>query len=136
MKITSFHVLLAGFGLAAILILVPVQISAHHSFAAEFDINKPIELTGTVTLVEWTNPHARFYVDVEDENGEVINWDFELGSPNNLLRRGWGRNELKPGDRLTVSGHQARDNRKVARATVMTRPNGEVVFGRGGPPQE
>ena len=131
MKITSFHVHLVGFGLAASLMLVPVQTFAHHSFASEFDINKPIELTGTVTVIRWTNPHGRVLVDIEDENGEIVNWDFELPSVNQLIRRGWKRNDLKPGDKITLSGHQARDDRPVARARVMTRPNGDVVFGGG-----
>jgi len=72
---------------------------AHHSFAAEYDSNKPVTLKGSVTKMEWQNPHARFYVDVADEAGKVTNWELELGSPNGLMRRGWTRNSLKPGHR-------------------------------------
>jgi len=72
--------------LAAVLLMGAVPLSAHHSFAAEYDANKPIQVTGTVTKVEWTNPHARIYVDVKDENGNVTNWNFELGGPLQLNR--------------------------------------------------
>src|SRR5215467_13390997 len=77
---------------------------AHHSFAAEYDASKPVTLKGTVTRVEWTNPHARFYIDVKDDAGAVTNWEFELGSPNGLMRAGWTRNSLKQGDEVSVSG--------------------------------
>ena len=77
--------------LAALLLSSTVATLAHHSFDAEFDRNKPITLKGAVTKVEWTNPHARFYVDVPDAGGKVTNWEFELGSPNGLMRRGWTR---------------------------------------------
>ena len=132
MRLRAFLVFLAGFGMAAASILAPVQVSAHHAFAAEFDINQPLELMGTVTEVQWTNPHGRVLINVEDENGEVVNWNFELGSPNQLMRQGWRRDALKPGDLISVSGHRARDGRFVGRARSLTRPNGDVVFGRGG----
>ena len=70
---------------------------AHHAFAAEYDANKPIKLTGTVTKVEWTNPHTWFYLDVKDSSGKVTNWGFEMGSPNGLMRQGWTRNSMKLG---------------------------------------
>src|SRR5512145_1859510 len=76
------------------LVLTAVPAFAHHAFAAEFDRQKPVTITGSVTKVEWANPHARFYVDAKDETGKVNNWDFELGSPNGLMRRGWTRNSL------------------------------------------
>ena len=104
---------------AAILAFCPVAAShGHHSFAAEFDRNKPIELTGTVTKVEWTNPHARIYIDVQDEDGKVVNWDFELGPPNGLMRQGWNRNSLQQGprredQRLLVEGSRARRERAL-----------------------
>ena len=81
-----FAVLLSAFALAS-----ATAVYAHHSFAAEYDSNKPITLKGAVTKMEWTNPHARFYVDVKDEGGKVTNWEFELGSPNGLMLRGWTR---------------------------------------------
>ncbi len=108
--------------------LMPAQSSAHHSFASEFDRDQPFEVTGSVTSVQWTNPHARIYIDVEEENGEIVNYDFELGSPNTLMRRGWSRKDLQPGDKVTVSGHRARNRPTVGRATGINRENGEVVY--------
>ncbi len=127
MKLAIFRVVLACIALVAAN-LAPALVSAHHSFAAEFDANQPFEVTGSVTLVEWTNPHARIRIDVEEENGEIVNYNFELGSPNNLMRRGWSRNDLQPGDKVTVSGHRARKRPTVGRATGINRENGEVVY--------
>ena len=96
----SLAVLLGGVG--------PVM--AHHSFAAEYDANKPIKLTGTVTKIEWTNPHCFFHIDVKNEQtGKVENWALELGNPNALLRAGWTPNSVKIGDAVTVDGSRARD---------------------------
>ena len=101
----------------AVLAFCPLAASqAHHSFSAEFDRDKPITLTGTVTKVEWTNPHARIYIDVQDDDGKVVNWDFELGPPNGLMRQGWNRNSLREGprrhdQRLLVEGSRARRER-------------------------
>ena len=102
-------VLLPAAAVALGLMLMSVPVLAHHAFAAEFDANKPITLTGTVTRLEWTNPHARFYISVKDEDGGTTVWDFELASPNGLMRRGWTRNSLKPGDTVTVVGYLAKD---------------------------
>jgi hypothetical protein len=86
------------------------QVHAHHSFAAEFDSDQPIELTGIVTKVEWTNPHVWFYINVRDEaSGEVTNWGAELGPPHGLQRRGWRRNTLAIGEQVTVNGFLARN---------------------------
>lgn len=101
---------------------------AHHSFAAEYDSNKPITMTGTVTKVEWMNPHARFYIDVKDENGKVSNWEFELGSPNGLMRKGWTRNSLKPGDTITVEGYRAKDGSNLGNARSVSLADGRKVF--------
>jgi hypothetical protein len=101
---------------------------AHHSFAAEYDSAKPVTLKGTVTKMEWTNPHARFYVDVKDESGKVINWELELGSPNGLMRRGWTRNSLKPGDAVIVEGYLAKDGSSLANARQVTLADGRKVF--------
>lgn len=92
---------------------------AHHAFAAVFDANKPIKLTGVVTKVEWQNPHAWFYVDVKDETGKVTNWGLELGSPNGLIRAGWTRNSLKVGDVVAVEGARARDGSDIGNARVV-----------------
>jgi DNA/RNA endonuclease YhcR with UshA esterase domain len=96
---------------------------AHHSFAAEFDITKPVTLTGKVTKVEWTNPHAYLFIDVQDkQTGTVTNWEVEMGSPNGLTRLGWTRNALKPGDEVTIDGSLGRNKTNLAnaRSVVMT----------------
>lgn len=86
-----------------------VQVLAHHSFAAEFDSNAPINVVGTVVKVEWTNPHTYFYVETESEDGEYEEWALEMGSPNGLMRRGWTRNTLAIGTEVIVTGTRARD---------------------------
>src|SRR6187200_2824669 len=103
---------------AAILTAVPLY--AHHSFAAEFDANKVVTLTGVVTKVEWANPHARIYFDVKDDKGTVVNWDFEMGSPNGLMRLGWRRDSLKAGDEITVNGSLAKNSPNVGNARSVT----------------
>lgn len=93
---------------------------AHHNFQAEFDATKPIKLTGTVTRLEWTNPHVWFYVDVTGDAGMVTNWALEMGSPNGLTRAGWTRSSMKIGDGVTVEGFLARDKPNVANARAVT----------------
>ena len=102
--------------------------TAHHSFAAQYDANKPLTLVGTVTKVEWTNPHARFYVDVKDETGAVTNWNLELASPNVLRRNGWSRTSLNVGDEVTVEGSLAKNGTKMANARVVKLADGRRVF--------
>ena len=92
---------------------------AHHSFAAEFDRNKTITVTGTVQKLEWTNPHARLYVEGKDETGKMQTWDFELGPPNGLMRNGWNRNSLKPGHEVTVNGFRSKTSTVVANARAV-----------------
>lgn len=103
---------------------------AHHSFSAEFSRDLPVEVTGSVSNVEWTNPHARFYIEAEDENGEVVEWNFELTSPNVLMRRGWRHDSLQIGDTVTVEGFRARNAPHVANAGNVTLADGTVLFGR------
>ena len=127
MKMRSLSILAAGLGM----ILIGVSLDAHHSFEAEYDRNQPLEITGTVTLVEWTNPHARIYVDApdpDDPDGEIIHWDLELGPPNGLMRRGWNRNSLRPGHVVTVSGFRSRTVSNIANARTVTLDDGRRVF--------
>ena len=104
--------------------------AAHHSFAAEYDSSKPITLTGTVTKVEWFNPHAFFYIDVKDEKtGAVTNWAAELNSPNSLMRLGWTRDSMKLEDVVTVQGSLAKDGSKLLNArSVVLAKNGQRLF--------
>jgi hypothetical protein len=101
---------------------------AHHSFAAEFDANAPIELTGTVTKVAWANPHTFFYIDVTNAKGEVENWALEMGSPNGLMRRGWTRDSMKIGDSVNVSGWRAKDGSLKGNARSVTLSGGRKLF--------
>jgi len=119
---------LAVVAVASDLMVPLVPMLAHHSFAAEYDADKPVTLKGVVTKVEWTNPHARFYVDVKDDAGKVINWNLELASPNVLKRQGWQRDSLKEGDQVTVEGSMARDGSKMANARAVTLAGGKRVF--------
>ena len=117
----AFLFLIAGLSLS-------VPLFAHHSFRAEFDSTKPMEFVGTVTKVEWFNPHARFYIDVKDDTGKVTNWNFELGSPLQLHRQGWRQDSLKVGDQITVEGYVAKDGSKFASASKITLADGRTVF--------
>jgi hypothetical protein len=111
------------------LMLAAVPMLAHHSFSAEYDRSKPIMLKGTVTKVEWMNPHARFYLDVKDDGGKVTNWEFELGSPNGLMRQGWTRNSLKVGDIVQVNGSRAKDGSNLVNASNVAFEDGKRVLG-------
>lgn len=120
----NFGVFLTGLGLLA----GTLPALAHHSFAAEYDAKKPIKITGTVTKMEWMNPHARFYVDVKGTDGTVTNWNFELGAIPVLLKQGWRKGSLKQGDQVTVEGSLAKDGSKSANARSVTLPDGRRVF--------
>jgi hypothetical protein len=112
---------LASFGLSGTAL-------GHHSFSAEFTRDLPVEVSGTVSKVEWMNPHARFYVDVKGDDGQTINWNFELTTPNLLMRKGWTRNSLKVGDTVTVKGWRARNDPHIANANSVTLADGTELF--------
>ena len=108
------------FALMVAAVVTGASLSAHHSFSAEFDINKPFKMTGVVTKVQWANPHTFFYIDVtDDKGGKVINWAMEMGSPNALMREGCGRNTMKVGDTVSVEGSLARDGSAYGNARVV-----------------
>ena len=109
-------------------VLGAAPLVAHHSYAAEFDRNKRVTLTGTVTKVEWANPHARFYFDAKNDKGEMVNWNFELASPNVLVRNGWSRKAIKEGDVVSVQGSQAKDGSSMANARSVILSDGKRVF--------
>jgi len=119
----------ATLAFVAVILAAAVTASAHHSFAAEFDGSRPIRLTGTITKVQWTNPHSFFYIDVKDESGNVVNWACEGGGPGALSRRGWKRGDLKLGDTLVVDGYLARDGSHLVDARRVTLPDGRSVYG-------
>jgi hypothetical protein len=119
---------LAGSFALAFLAITPLPALAHHAFAAEFDRDQPIQITGTVSKVEWMNPHARIYLDVTDANGATVNWNLEMGSPNGLMRRGWRRDSLKPGDVVTITGWRARNNPLVGNIDDVIMPDGSKIF--------
>lgn len=115
--------------LAAVVVLPLGQSAiAHHSFDAEFDRAKPVTLKGSVTKVEWGNPHIWIFIDVKDENGTLSNWGVEGGAPNALFREGWRKDSVKLGDTLTVEGNRAKDGSLRANANRVTLPDGRSVF--------
>jgi hypothetical protein len=121
-KLLALPLLIAGLGTA---------VEAHHSFSAEFDSTKPVKVTGTVTKVEWQNPHIWYYVDVKDADGTVVNWAFSGGAPGQLMRRGVQRNSIQPGMVVTVEGFLAKDAAHNANGSKVTFPDGRAVFTAG-----
>ena len=110
------------------LVIAAISANAHHSFAAQYDRNKPVTLAGPVTKLDWINPHARLFMDAKDANGKVVNWEIELGAPAILLRSGWTRNAIKVGETVTVNGSLAKDGSNLANATSVTLADGKKVF--------
>ena len=115
-------------GVALIGVLATAPLVAHHSFAAEYDRNRTITVTGSVTKLEWTNPHARLYVMGTDETGKMQEWDFELGPPNGLMRNGWRRDSLKAGLKVIVEGFRSKTSTVVANARSVKLPDGRQVL--------
>jgi hypothetical protein len=116
-------------GLLAAVLCVSLPAAAHHSFAAIFDASKPVKVTGTVTRVEWMNPHTWIYLDAKTDGGAAEAWAFELGSPNRLMRYGWSQDSLRAGTTVTITGSRARDGSLKAAATDVTLPDGKQLFG-------
>ncbi len=115
--------------LAAIALLAAMPALAHHSFAAEFDGSKSFRLTGTITKIEWSNPHSYFFIDVKDARGNVVNWGCEGAGPGALTRRGWRKGDVKLGDTLIVDGYLAKDGSHLIDARRVTLPDGRSVSG-------
>jgi len=112
----------------AMAVALVIPLSAHHSFAAEYDSSKPIFMQGKVTKIEWMNPHARFYLDVKDDKGNVTNWEMEMGSPNGLMRQGWSRNAMKVGDIVNVEAYAAKDGTNLGNVRRVKLTDGRRLF--------
>src|SRR5205809_7257652 len=128
---TKLHLAVAGF--AVVLAVRPV--AAHHAFAAEFDVNDPVKVKGTTTKMEWTNPHAWLYVDVKDDEGKMVNWRFELGAPNALIRLGWKKDTIPAGVEVEIEGFRAKAGGAVANGRSIKLADGRELFSGGSAPQ-
>ena len=124
---------MSSIALGLILLSVSAPVFAHHGFSVEFDKDNPLTLTGTVTKMEFMNPHIYFYVDVKGKDGKVVNWAFEGGPPNVIYRQGWRKDTLKPGDLVTVKGFRAKDGTHLGACSTVKLPDGrELSAGSGG----
>ena len=121
---TKLAVVMVGVGL----VLAAVPVRAHHAFVAEFDAKKPVKLRGTVTKMEWINPHAWIHIDVKDADGKVTSWMVEGGTPNTLFRRGFTKDSLAAGTEIVVDGYQAKDGSNRANGRDITFPDGKKLF--------
>jgi hypothetical protein len=108
--------------------------AAHHAFAAEFDVNQPVKVHGTITKVEWVNPHAWIYVDVKGPDGKVVNWHFELGPPNALFRLGWRKDTIPTGTEVDITGFRAKSAENTANGRSIVLPDGRELFSGGSGP--
>lgn len=125
------------FSIAAVVALAlagAAPLAAHHAFAAEFDVNQPVKVKGTITKVEWVNPHAWLYVDVKGDDGKVVNWRFELGAPNAMIRLGWRKDSVPPGLEVAITGFRAKNGEAVANGRSIILPNGRELFSGGSGP--
>ena len=129
MSITIREVTRTCFVVTAVLLLTTMRASAHHAFAAEYDENRHVAVSGTVTRFRWINPHAWLDVDGKDKSGKIMSWSFEMGSPGGLTSRGWKKADLKPGDPVTVEGFGAKNGGNTANATFVILPDGRKLFG-------
>ena len=121
---------------AAGVLLAAVRLAAHHAFAAEFDVNQPVKVHGTVTKIEFVNPHAWIYVDVKGDDGKVVNWHFELGPPNALFRLGWKKDAIPNGTEVDITGFRAKSGETVANGRSITLPDGRELFSGGSAPKQ
>lgn len=128
---TRFCLVIAGISL----LLAAAPVAAHHAFAAEFDVNQPVKVKGTTAKMEWTNPHAWLHVDVKEPDGKIVNWRFELGAPNALIRLGWKTDSLPVGVEVQVEGFRAKAGGPVANGRSIKLADGRELFSGGSAPE-